>query len=55
VASEVKLCESPGFQDLIIAAKEHLKHKYPRITEQLIEKDYYVTEALRIVAAQCPT
>lgn len=55
MASEVKLCESPEFRDLIIAAKEHLKHKYPGITEQLIEKDYYVTEALRIVAAQCPT
>jgi len=44
----VKLCEHSDFQDAISAAKEHFNQ--PGLTEQFIEKDYYVTEALRIVA-----
>ena len=49
----MKLFKHPDFRDAIIAAKEHLGH--PGLTEQLIEKDYYVTEALRIVATKWPT
>jgi Nucleotidyl transferase AbiEii toxin, Type IV TA system len=49
----VKLFESPEFRDAIQAAKEHFGHV--GLTEQLIEKDYYVTEALRIVAERWPT
>jgi hypothetical protein len=49
----LKLHESPDFRDAIIAAKDHFGH--PGLTEQLIEKDYYVTEALRIVATRWPT
>jgi hypothetical protein len=49
----VKLFESPEFRDAIQAAKDHFG--YAGLTEQLIEKDYYVTEALRIVAERWPT
>lgn len=49
----MKLCEHPDFKDAISAAKDHFNH--PGLTEQLIEKDYYVTEALRIVATQWST
>lgn len=47
MAGEVKLCEHPDFQAAITAAAEHFD-----LNEQFIEKDYYVTEALRIAAAQ---
>ena len=49
----MKLCQSPDFHDAIQAARKHFAHL--AITEAFIEKDYYVTEALRIVAHQCPT
>jgi predicted nucleotidyltransferase component of viral defense system len=52
MAIQVKLFESPDFYDAIVAATEHFKDS--GFTEQLIEKDYYVTEALRIIAAQWP-
>jgi hypothetical protein len=42
----VKLFEHPDFRDAAIAAREHFNHL--GLTEQFIEKDYYVTEALRI-------
>ncbi len=48
----MKLFESPDFYDATVAATEHFKGS--GLTEQLIEKDYYVTEALRIIAAQFP-
>lgn len=43
----MKLLDSPDFDQAIIAASHHLN-----ISEQLVEKDYYVTEALRILAEQ---
>lgn len=49
----MKLCQSPDFRDAIQAAREHFAHL--ALTEAFIEKDYYVTEALRIVANQWPT
>ena len=49
----MKLCEHPEFYDAIVAAKEHFAES--GFSEQLIEKDYYVTEALRIVATRWPT
>jgi hypothetical protein len=52
MAIQVKLFESPDFYDAIVAATEHFKGS--GLTEQLIEKDYYVTETLRIIAAQWP-
>lgn len=42
----MKLYEHPEFADAIKAAKQHFAH--PWLTEQFIEKDYYITEALRI-------
>ncbi|AFZ57621.1 nucleotidyl transferase AbiEii/AbiGii toxin family protein [Anabaena cylindrica FACHB-243] len=48
----MKLYEHPEFTDAIKAAKQHFAH--PGLTEQFIEKDYYVTEALRIVAQNYP-
>lgn len=49
----MKLCESPDFRDAIRAAGQHFANL--GLTEAFIEKDYYVTEALRIVATQRPT
>lgn len=46
------LFESPDFEDAIKAAQNHFKNL--GLTEQFIEKDYYVTEALRIVARHYP-
>ncbi|MCL1472041.1 nucleotidyl transferase AbiEii/AbiGii toxin family protein [Argonema antarcticum] len=48
----MKLFEHLDFRDAVIAAREHFAPL--RLTEQFIEKDYYVTEALRIVATQWP-
>jgi hypothetical protein len=44
----MKLFESPDFYDAIVAATAHFQGA--GLTEQLIEKDYYVTEALRVIA-----
>jgi hypothetical protein len=42
----VKLFEHPDFEQAVIRAAEHFR---PRgLREAIIEKDYYVTEALRI-------
>ena len=49
----MKLCESPDFRDAILAAREHFSNL--ALSEAFIEKDYYVTEALRIVATQWST
>ena len=49
----MKLFQHPSFRDAIIAAQEHFAPL--GLTEQLIEKDYYVTEALRLVANSWPT
>jgi hypothetical protein len=52
MAGQMKLFEFPDFLDLIQATQGHFEHL--GLTETLIEKDYYVTEALRIVATQYP-
>lgn len=49
----MKLFEHPDFRDAVIAAREHFDRF--GLTEQFIKKDYYVTEALRIVATGQPT
>jgi Nucleotidyl transferase AbiEii toxin, Type IV TA system len=46
----MRLCESPEFRDAIVTAKDYFNR--PGLTEQFIEKDYYVTEALRIIATR---
>lgn len=43
----MRLCEHPDFRDILIAVAAERG-----VTEQIAEKDYYVTEALRIVAAE---
>ncbi len=51
----MKLFEHPDFRDAVTEAEKHFSQAgQPGLTEQLIEKDYYVTEALRIVATQWP-
>jgi hypothetical protein len=44
----MKLFEHPDFQQAIVRAAEHFRFR--RLREAIIEKDYYVTEALRIIA-----
>jgi hypothetical protein len=46
----VLLCQHPDFRQLVILAANAL-----RTPEQFIEKDYYLTEALRLVAESFPT
>jgi hypothetical protein len=53
VASQVKvaamrLCEHPEFVQALIQASEYFRSR--NLAPALIEKDYYVTEALRIIA-----
>lgn len=43
----MRLCEHPDFGDILVAVANERG-----ISEQIVEKDYYVTEALRIVAAE---
>ena len=43
----MKLFEHPDFEQAIIRAAEHFRSQGLR--EAIIEKDYYVTEALRII------
>ena len=45
----MKLCEHPEFDQAILRATEHFRARGLR--PAVIEKDYYVTEALRIIAA----
>ncbi|MCG9892958.1 MAG: nucleotidyl transferase AbiEii/AbiGii toxin family protein [Thermosynechococcaceae cyanobacterium MS004] len=52
MASQVKLFESPDFYDAILAATAHFTGT--GLTAQLIEKDYFVTEALRVIAIHWP-
>src|SRR5271168_4720208 len=45
----LKLFEHPDFEQAVIRATEHFR---PRgLREAIIEKDFFVTEALRIIAA----
>jgi hypothetical protein len=48
----VDLFEHPDFEQAIIRAAEHFREQGLR--PAIIEKDYYVTEALRIIAATVP-
>ena len=50
----MRLFEHGDFFDLIQATQTHFQDLGKNFTEDLIEKDYYVTEALRIIAAQYP-
>jgi len=45
----VKLFEHPDFEQAILRAVEHFRKQGLR--PAIIEKDYYVTEALRVIAA----
>ena len=45
----MKLCEHPDFEQAILQAADHFRDRGLR--QSLIETDYFVTEALRIVAA----
>ena len=45
----MKLCEHPDFEQAILRAAEHFRSRGLR--GAIIEKDYYVTEALRTIAA----
>jgi Nucleotidyl transferase AbiEii toxin, Type IV TA system len=47
-ATQVRLFEHPDFDQAVLQAAEHFRGKGLR--PSLIEKDYYVTEALRIIA-----
>lgn len=44
----MKLFEHPDFEQAILRAEEHFRARGLRAA--VIEKDYYVTEALRVVA-----
>lgn len=46
----MRLFEYSEFSDAISAAKDYFNKSGINITEQFIEKDYYVTEALRVIA-----
>ena len=48
----MKLYEHPEFEQAILRAAEHFRDRHLRVA--IIEKDYYVTEALRILAAKAP-
>ena len=45
----MKLFEHPDFEQAILQAAEHFRGQGLR--PAIIEKDYYVTEALRVIAA----
>jgi hypothetical protein len=49
----VKLCEHPDFEQAILQAAEHFRDQGLR--PAIIEKDYYVTEVLRVIAAMTIT
>ena len=48
----MKLFENEDFEQAILGAAEHFRHRGLR--PAIIEKDYYVTEALRIIALAAP-
>ncbi|MBI3818642.1 MAG: nucleotidyl transferase AbiEii/AbiGii toxin family protein [Planctomycetes bacterium] len=47
----MKLCQHPDFEQAILQAAEHFRAR--GISAALIEKDYYVTEALRVITTTC--
>jgi hypothetical protein len=48
----MKLFEHPDFEQAILQATEHFQNR--RLRSAIIEKDYYVTEALRLIAITAP-
>lgn len=46
----MKLFEHPDFDQAILATRAHLLAQGITLSEQILEKDYYVTEVLRILA-----
>jgi hypothetical protein len=48
----MKLFEHPDFEQAILRATEHFQNR--RLRAAIIEKDYYVTEALRLIATTAP-
>jgi hypothetical protein len=48
----MRLFEHPDFTQAIIRTRDHFTDQGINLSEQFIEKDYYVTEALRIIAEQ---
>ncbi len=47
----MRLFEHPDFADIVEAATQELRaSRWPRISAAIVEKDYYVTEVLRICA-----
>jgi hypothetical protein len=48
----MKLFEHPDFEQAILRATEHFHNRGLRAT--IIEKDYYVTEVLRLIATKAP-
>jgi len=51
-AADMKLFEHPDFEQAILRATEHFHNR--RLRAAIIEKDYYVTEALRLIATTAP-
>jgi nucleotidyltransferase AbiEii toxin of type IV toxin-antitoxin system len=51
-AADMKLFEHADFEQAILRATEHFRDR--RLRPAIIEKDYYVTEALRIIATAAP-
>ena len=45
----MRLFEHPEFEQAILQAAEHFREQ--RLRPAIIEKDYYVTEVLRVIAA----
>ena len=48
----MKLFEHKDFEQAILGAEQHFRER--KLRPAIIEKDYYVTEALRIIAAEAP-
>ena len=48
----MKLSEHPDFEQAILRATKHFQNR--RLRAATIEKDYYVTEALRLIATTAP-
>ena len=44
----MRLFEHPDFEQVVLEAAEHFRERGLR--PAIVEKDYYVTEALRIIA-----
>jgi hypothetical protein len=51
-AADMKLSEHPDFEQAVLRATEHFQNR--RLRAAIIEKDYYVTESLRLIAIKLP-